>query len=35
MDKQKVVTKNPKRQKRGKKITRDVHEEVKRKNTRG
>ena len=35
MDKQKVVTKNPKRQERGKKITRDVHEEVKRKNTRG
>ena len=34
MDKQKKVTKDSKRQERGKKITRDVHEEVKRKNTR-
>ena len=28
------VRKDPKRQERGKKITRDVHEEVKRRNTR-
>ena len=35
MDKtSKKITKDPKRQERGKKITRDVYEEGKRKNTR-